>query len=311
MTPRIQTIVAGVDLSVPSDQALERAAAIAQLNGAALILVHAQADDAAIPDATNEVVKQLGEVSAAVRAEEARRLATKLDDLQARGIQASLVGRAGSPGDVVSEVAKEHSAELIVVGTHGHTGIQRFLLGSAATAILRTAPCDVLVTRGTSTAAAFSRPLVASDFSPAAARALRNAAALTAPGASIEVIHAWQLPAGSWGATLLGQARFPWNTVRDAVLSGVKAQADKLVQQTADLGHPIHVELVQGPPPSVITHAAERGGHDLIAIGTHGHRGFRRLLLGSVAESVIRHAPCSVLVAHGEHAGDTSKFTKI
>jgi nucleotide-binding universal stress UspA family protein len=311
VTPRIQTIVCGVDLSVPSEQALERAAAIALLNGAQLILVHAQADDAQIPDTDNEVVKQLGEVSAAVRAEEARRLAVKLDDLQGRGIKTHVIGRAGSPGDVVSEVAKEHAAELIVVGTHGHTGIQRFLLGSVATAILRHAPCDVLVHRGPASSAAYSRPLVASDFSPAAIRALHHAASLTAPGATIEVIHAWQLPAGSWGATLLGQARFPWNTVRDAVLSGVKAQAEKLVESTKDLGHPIHVELVQGPPPSVITHAAERGGHDLIAIGTHGHRGFRRLLLGSVAENVIRHAPCSVLVAHGENAGDTSKFTKI
>jgi nucleotide-binding universal stress UspA family protein len=295
---------------VPSEQALERAAAIAQINGAAVIIVHAQADDAPIDNVDNEVVKQLGEVSAAVRVEEARRLAAKLDDLQARGIQTQLVGRVGAPGDVIGDVAKEFSAELICVGTHGHTGIQRFLLGSVATAVLRTAPCDVLVCRGPGTSAPFSRPLVASDFSPAASRALRNAAALTAPGAPIEVIHAWQLPAGSWGATLLGQARFPWNTVRDAVLSGVKAQADKLVAETTDLGHALHVELVQGPPPSVITQAAERGGHDLIAVGTHGHRGFRRLLLGSVAENVIRHAPCSVLVAHGENAGDTSKFIK-
>ena len=95
------------------------------------------------------------------------------------------------------------------------------------------------------------------------------------------------------------------------MLAGAKAQADKLVAAHAGLGHPLHVELVQGPPASVITHAAERGGHDLISIGTHGSRGFRRLLLGSVAESTIRHAPCSVLVAHGEHAGDTAKFTKV
>ena len=309
VTPRIQTIVCGVDLSVPSDHALERAASIAQLNGAALILVHAQADDAPIANVDNEVVKQLGEVSAAVRVEEARRLSVKLDALQARGIQASLVGRGGPPGDVIAEVVKEHSAELIVVGTHGHTGIQRFLLGSVATAVLRTAPCDVLVCRGSGTGA-FARPLVASDFSPAAARALRNCAALAAPGAPIEVIHSWQLPAGSWGATLLGQARFPWNTVRDAVLGGVKAQADKLAATVGDLGHPVHIELVQGPPPSVITHRAEQGGHDLIAVGTHGHSGFRRLLLGSVAESVIRHAPCSVFVAHGENAGETTKFVK-
>ncbi|MBA3819688.1 MAG: universal stress protein, partial [Deltaproteobacteria bacterium] len=39
----------------------------------------------------------------------------------------------------------------------------------------------------------------------------------------------------------------------------------------------------------------------LIAVGAHGHRGVRRLLLGSVAENTIRHSPCSVLVVHGEH----------
>jgi nucleotide-binding universal stress UspA family protein len=110
---------------------------------------------------------------------------------------------------------------------------------------------------------------------------------------------------------LLGQARFPWSTVRDAVVTSAQAQADKLVAAQAALGHPLHVDLIQGPPASVVTHAAEKGGHDLIAIGTHGHRGFRRLLLGSVAESVIRHAPCSVLVAHGEHAGETHKFKKV
>lgn len=307
----LTTIVAGVDLSVPSEQALERAAALAQLNNAALVMVHAQADDAPLENVDNAVLEQLGEVSAAVRAEEAKRLAELVQQLTARGVNVELVHRAGPPGEIVAEVAKERAAELIVVGTHGHTGLQRFLLGSVATAVLRHAPCDVLVCRGASGPSPFQRPLVATDFSASAARALRNAAALAAPGAPIEVVHAWQLPAGSWGATLLGQARFPWSTVRDAVLSAAQAQADKLVAGFAGLGHPLHVQLIQGPPASVITQAAESGGHDLIAIGTHGHRGFRRLLLGSVAESVIRHAPCSVLVAHGEHAGDTSKFKKV
>ena len=49
----------------------------------------------------------------------------------------------------------------------------------------------------------------------------------------------------------------------------------------------------------MITETAERGGYDLIVVGSHGHRGFRRLLLGSVAESTVRHAHCSVLVVHG------------
>ena len=307
----LTTIVAGVDLSVPSEQALDRAAALAQLNNALLVMVNAQADDAPIENIDNEVLKQLGEVSAAVRVEEAKRLTEKHAALTARGVNVELVHRAGPPGEVVAEIASERAAELIVIGTHGHTGLQRFLLGSVATAVLRHAPCDVLVCRGTSGPSPFQRPLVATDFSASAGRALRNAAALTAPGAPIELVHAWQLPAGSWGATLLGQARFPWSTVRDAVLTSAQAQADKLVAGYAELGHPLHVQLIQGPPASVITHAAESGAHDLIAIGTHGHRGFRRLLLGSVAESTIRHAPCSVLVAHGEHAGDTSKFKKV
>jgi nucleotide-binding universal stress UspA family protein len=157
------------------------------------------------------------------------------------------------------------------------------------------------VVRGPAVQSGFHKPLVATDFSPAAAKALAHAAAIAVPGAPIEIVHAWQLPAGSWGATLLGQARFPWNTVRDAVLSGAKAQADKVAEQAASLGHPVHVELVQGPATTVITQTAERGGHDLIAVGAHGHRGVRRLLLGSVAESTIRHAPCSVLVVHGQH----------
>jgi nucleotide-binding universal stress UspA family protein len=307
----LTTIVAGVDLSMPSEQALDRAAALAQQSGATLVMVNAQADDAPIENVDNAVLEQLGEVSAAVRAEEARRLAERVQQLTARGIVVELVCRAGPPGEVVSEVAKERAAELIVIGTHGHTGLQRFLLGSVASSVLRHTPCDVLVCRGVSGPSPFQRPLVATDFSAAAARALRNAAALAAPGAPIEIVHAWQLPAGSWGATLLGQARFPWSTVRDAVLSGAQAQADKLAASFSDLGHPLHVQLIQGPPASVVTHAAEAGGHDLIAIGTHGHRGFRRLLLGSVAESTIRHAPCSVLVAHGEHAGETSKFVKV
>src|SRR5262245_24433686 len=194
-------------------------------------MVNALADDAPIENVDNEVLKQLGEVSAAVRAEEARRLAEKVTQLAAKGVIVELDNRTGPPGEVVSEVARERNAELIVIGTHGHTGIHRFLLGSVATSVLRHAPCDVLVCRGVTGPSPFLRPLVATDFSPASARALRNVAALTGPDAPIEIVHAWQLPAGSWGATLLGQARYPWSQVRDAVLASAKAQADKLVAQ--------------------------------------------------------------------------------
>lgn len=298
----IKTIVAGCDLSTPSDAALDRTIAIAELHKAKIIIVHAQADDAPIAEIDNEMLAQLGEVSAAVRAVEARGLAERMALIQARGLEVDVVSRVGPPGEVLTAVATEHTADLIVIGTHGHTGITRFLLGSTASSTIRHAVCDVLVCRGEGKTP-FQRPLVATDFSPASAKALAHTSAVCAPGVTIHVIHAWQLPAGSWGASLLGQARFPWNTVRDAVLDSAKAQADKLSAEHAALGHPIRVELVQGPPASVITESAEKEGHDLIAVGAHGHRGVRRLLLGSVAESTIRHSPCSVLVVHGGPEG--------
>jgi nucleotide-binding universal stress UspA family protein len=292
----LTTILAGCDLSVPSDHAIERAIAIAELHRARLVLVHAQADDAPAAEADNAIVEQLGEVSAAVRAEEAVRLAAKLAEIQARGLVASVISRIGAPDEVLTAAAHDEHADLIVVGTHGRTGISRFLLGSVASATLRRAPCDVLIVRGAPVQATYEKPLLATDFSPAADRAIARAANVFAPGTRLHVVHAWQLPAGSWGATLLGQARFPWSTVRDAVLASARAQADKLA---AEHGGTFQVELVQGPPAHVITEHAEHGGHDLIIVGAYGHRGFRRLLLGSVAESIVRHAPCSVLVVHG------------
>lgn len=307
----MKTIIAGADVSVPSDQAIDRAAAIAAKHGSKLILVHAVANDTAVEGVDNEVLKHVGEVTQAMRIEVTRRLQAKLEALLAQGIDAELVSPAGAPGETVAALAKARGAKLIVCGTHGHTGIQRFLLGSVATAILRHAPCDVLVTRGNAGTGPFQRPLVATDFSPASRRALRNAALLTESGVPIELIHAWQLPAGSVGASFFGVDRFPWNTIRDAVVSSAKKKGNALMTELGDLGHPLHVSYVHGAPTPVVTHAAEAGHHDLIALGTHGHGGFRKLLLGSTAEGVIRHANCSVLVAHGEHAGDTAKFTKL
>jgi nucleotide-binding universal stress UspA family protein len=292
----LTTIIAGCDLSAASDQALERAIGLAELHRAKLVLVHAQATEPPMAEVDNAMLEQIDEVSAAIRAEAAGVLASKLAEIQALGVQAQVISRIGPPDEVLASIAHDQAAELIVVGTHGNTGVSRFLLGSVASTTIRHAPCDVLVVRGQPVRAAFTRPLVAVDFSPAAIKALARAAHVIAGGTPIEVVHAWQLPAGSWGATLLGQARFPWSTVRDAVLASVRSQADKLV---APPGHALHVELMQGPPAQVITGAAERGGHDLIVVGAHGNRGFRRLLLGSVADSTVRHAPCSALVVHG------------
>ncbi len=310
----METIVVGCDLSAPSDAAVERAIGLALQHHARLVLVHAHstANDAPTTPTGNVIAAQLGEVSAAVHAVELAKLEQKRAALTALGLTVEVAVRSGSPGETLAQLAIDKHADLIVVGTHGSTGIARFLLGSVAAETVRHAACDVLVCRGPGVRTAFARPLVAMDFSAAASRALAHTPAFATPEAKIEVVHAWQLPAGSWGTNLLGlQSKFPWSTVRDAVLESVKQQAATLTAKHKALTRPFHIELVQGPPASTITGVAERGGYDLVVVGTHGHRGFRRLLLGSVADGVIRHAPCSVLVVHGEHAGETAQFAAV
>jgi nucleotide-binding universal stress UspA family protein len=296
----LTTIVAGIDLSAPADHALDRAIAIAAQHRAKLIIVHAEAEDAPGSKLDRRVLTEIIEVTNVVRTAEARHLADRQARAIAAGVDAEVVSRVGVSSDVIAAVATERAAQLIVLGTQGRTGIARFLLGSVAAATLRVAPCDVLVVRGAPGTAPFVRPLVATDFSPAAALALAHVTRVIAPTTPIELVHAWELPMGSWGASLLGSARYPWSTVRDAVLASAKAEGDALIAAHAGDGHAVHLELVQGQPSAVVTQVAERGGHDLIAVGTHGHRGFRRLLLGSCAETTIRHAPCSVLVVHSQ-----------
>jgi nucleotide-binding universal stress UspA family protein len=293
----LTTIIVGCDLSEGGDLALARAIALAELHRAKIVLVHAEADDAPVSNVDNEMLEQLSEVSAAMRAEEAVQVTERLAAVHTRGIVAEVRSRVGPPGEVLATAAAELGAELIAVGTHGRTGISRFLIGSVAAEVIRNARCDVLVCRGPTGSEPFQRPLVATDFSPSAVKVIDHAARISAAKAPIEVVHAWQLPVGSWGASLLGQARFPWSTVRDAMLASAKGQGDKLIADHP-LSARLHLSLHQGPAPSVITHAAESGGHDLVAVGAHGHRGVRRLLLGSVAESTVRHAQCSVLIVH-------------
>lgn len=80
--------------------------------------------------------------------------------------------------------------------------------------------------------------------------------------------------------------------------NAVKELADK----TALPAGAITSEVLFGPPESSIVEAAEKFGADLIVIGSHGYRSWERLLLGSVSDSVVHHAPCSVMIVRKQPA---------
>lgn len=134
--------------------------------------------------------------------------------------------------------------------------------------------------------------LVATDFSDFAERALDYAIDLAAAtGAKLHVLHAITLP-----TIAIAEVPVAYNTVNiDMLRDKAQAALDARIAQARErvtFGPPL-VEI--GDPRDIIDRVAVEIGADLIVMGTHGRRGLRHLLLGSVAESVVRTASCPVL----------------
>ncbi len=134
--------------------------------------------------------------------------------------------------------------------------------------------------------------LVPIDFSEPSEKAAIAACALAAKtGATVHLLHAYVIPVESVGLALTVSQQYVEQFVKES-----KTQLQELAAKLcpgAALG-PFLVE--SGDPREVITEEAKKLHAELIVMGTHGRRGITRALIGSVAESVVRTAHCSVLV---------------
>jgi len=135
-----------------------------------------------------------------------------------------------------------------------------------------------------------SKILVATDFGDRAAYAFDSAVELAGKlGATVHLLHVIGIPA--LGVPEIGVALT--STAMESTVLAAQAQLDRLVARYPDAG--IATLLATGDPRELIPSAARNLGADLIVVGTHGRRGLRRALLGSVAEHVVRGASCPVL----------------
>ena len=139
----------------------------------------------------------------------------------------------------------------------------------------------------------FKRILVPTDFSATSARALEYAGVLAkAFGASLHLLHVVAFPLGTT-ATPEGYW-IEFSGLRQQMREDGERQIAELAAKLP--GIKVATEVLDGQSPaSVITKAATDHGAQLIVMGTHGHGGLTHLLLGSVAERVVRTAPCPVL----------------
>jgi nucleotide-binding universal stress UspA family protein len=138
------------------------------------------------------------------------------------------------------------------------------------------------------------RVCCAVDFSETSRAALEEAADLARrAGAELTVIHVFEPPVGASGTVVPESALFEATRVElERKLELWRAEAEDLS------GGAVRSRLVPGSAAQEVVRFAREGNFDLVVVGTHGRTGLRRLVLGSVAELVVREAGCPVLVVH-------------
>jgi len=239
------------------------------------------------------------------------------DQLRGAGLKVSTQLLSGTPRHAIASHAKQFGADLVMVGSHGRGAIARFLLGSVARGVLRTAPCSVEVVRPNGSGAPRSshplKILLATDGSEFSAAAAKSVASRPWPaGSAIKMLSVEELPIAlpnQWSASSLS-AIYPSSLV-DELMENARTRAQEArTAAQAILAHSALRLAENGSAPVgdarlVILDQATEWGADLIVLGSHGRRGLDRLLMGSVSESVAIHAHCSVeVIRTAEHVGN-------
>jgi len=190
----------------------------------------------------------------------------------------------GDPASIILDIAEKESYDLIVMSTHGYSGLTRWMMGSVAEKVLRRAPCPVMVVRK-------SRPirklLIPLDGSALAENSLQlgiNVAGhFDAQLTLLQVVPAME-------SGLLG------SDGRELAMGAAKSYLNQVLEAHRRENMAMQTNVIPGKPALGILHYAETYDIDLVVMTTHGRTGLRRWAYGSVTEKVLRGANCGVMV---------------
>lgn len=212
----------------------------------------------------------------------------------------------GSPAFAIVEEAKLWKPDLTVVGSRGHGPVESALLGSVSGAVVDHAVCPVLVARGNHV----SHVILAEDGSPAgdAARDVVERWPAFAP-LPIRVVGVVDV-AAPWRSGIAPTMFAAAMDVYTDMIANARTTHRDVVAAAVDhlraAGRTAEGELREGDPATQIVQAVRDLAGDLIVLGSRGHTGLSRLVLGSVAHSVLMHAHCSVMIVRRPHDHETA-----
>jgi len=287
---KIKTILVPLDFSRASMEALDYAVAFAKQFQAAIHLVHVHpADELSSAPGAGHLLLQ--------SAEAIERLNEELAGIHRKHVSfcpENCHVRGGRPYQEIVELAREIDADLIVLATRGHTGLKRILLGSTAERVVRLAPCPILVVRQRRRKSfAIAKILAPVDFSECSMAGAMYAAFLgKAFGAKLCLLHVVQPPA----PILMDRVSVDLSSIDSLNLKNARLDMEAFGKLDFLRDIKCAMEVRTGYPVDQICSETKQNDVDLVVISTHGRTGFNRMLLGSVAEHVVRYAECPVMV---------------
>lgn len=290
---RFKSIVVPIDFSDTSLKALDYAITLANQFGSQLCLVHVLD----FPTVFNTAQLPYAGWDQETKAQASERLATLIEEKVDALIPVTSKVILGRAFKSICDTARAQKADLIVIGTHGFTGLKRLLLGSTAERVVRHAPCSVLTihsqhAKDAKITGKRRKILVPTDFSAPAEEALQSA---------VEFALQFQMKLQLLYVVPVHYSTGEYDAVDFAMLaveqkrSGQKHLA-KISQSLLAKKIAVTTKIRTGRPAMEIVEAAEEFDPDLIVISTHGVTGWRRAVLGSTTEEVVRHATCPVLI---------------
>ncbi|QLG28807.1 universal stress protein [Halorarum halophilum] len=289
-------ILLPVDGSENNRAAIAHAGGIAEAFGSTIHVLHV-VDERILDnaDAADELVAA-GE----------RLVESVADELEGDGIDTSSRVETEIPRDVIVDHAHGRGIDLVVLGSHGRTGMRKFLLGSVAEGVIRRSDVPVLTVPPGGAGAEFSpyrTVLVPTDGSPSAAAALDPATALsTAFDARLDALSVVT-------TTALG-VDVRSTVFHEQLEERARTAVDDLEERARAAGvSSVGTSVAHGSAAAEIVRYAVEHDVDLVAMGTHGREGVERYLLGSVTERVLRTSSVPVLTVRVPESGTEPGMT--
>jgi nucleotide-binding universal stress UspA family protein len=262
---------------------VRRAGLLAKAAGAQLVLVHVVDDDQPI-----ELVDLESREAERILAEQSASIG-ELRDAECRPMVVT-----GDPFDGILRAAAATEADLIVLGAHRKQVLRDIFVGTTVERVIRTGSCPVLMVNAEAERS-YADVLAAVDMSPHSARAIRTAAELRLlEGARLTLVHAFLAMA----AGLMARSAITREDIQRYVADEQVRAAGELLaflEKEAPGLQNWALRVREGTPTEVIGAAVAEIRPDLLLIGTQGRSGLPRVLLGSVAEEVLKSVDVDVL----------------